>query len=134
MAKNKAYSIAGLMGMFLLVAPVLPVHGFPSKPDEAWASEVVDHLLATNFTKQCDVNTYPLRKNLSFLFENKYMGVDFESWEVEALEGERYRVVLHYIDGEAGPTAAKWRVNMAAQEIALKDENAQVLSCMTGYL
>ena len=124
----------GLVGAALLVFPAQPVQAFSAKPDDAQGAKVVGHLMATNFTKQCDVNTYPLQKNLSYLFDNKYIGLKFQSWEVLAQGEERFRVVLHYVDGEAGPTTARWEVDLAAQESRMQGESAEVLSCMTGYL
>lgn len=134
MSEGNAFPVGGALVAALLMLPVLPAHGFSAKPKDAQGAEVVGHLLGTDFTKECDSNTYPLRKNLSYLFDNKYMGVDFESWEVNAKGTDSYGVVLHYIDGEAGPVTAKWRVDLAAQEARLKDKNAKVLSCLTGYL
>jgi hypothetical protein len=125
--------LAALVAALILTAPV-PAAAFDAKPESQPGTRVVDHLMATNFTKQCDVNTYPLQKNLSFLFDNKYIGLKFQSWEVTALGGNRFRVTLHYIDGEAGPATARWEVNLDSQKSRLGDENAEVLSCMTGYL
>jgi hypothetical protein len=123
-----------LLAGALLGAMPLVGWAFSAKPDDPQGAKVVEHLMATNFTKQCDVNTYPLRKNLSFLFDNKYIGLEFESWEVEANGESTYKVRLHYVDGEAGPTTAVWEVDLDAQESQLADDNAEVLSCMTGYL
>lgn len=134
MREGKAFTVGGAVLVALLMLPALPGHGFSAKPDDAGGAEVVEHLLATNFTNRCDANTHPLRKNLSYLFDNKYMGVDFESWEIEADSGDSYRVILHYIDGDAGPVTAKWQVDLEAQEAELADKNARVLSCLTGYL
>lgn len=123
-----------LLAGTLLAAMPLVGWAFSAKPDDALGAKVVGHLMATNFTKQCDVNTYPLQKNLSFLFDNKYIGLQFQSWEVKPNGGDSYRVRLHYVDGEAGPTNAVWEVDLDAQKSRLMDDNAEVLSCMTGYL
>jgi len=126
--------LAGMLGAALLAATPWPVLAFDEKPDRHPDAEVVGHLLSTNFTKQCDVSTYPLKKNLSFLFDNSYIGLEFQRWEVKPLGDKRFRVTLHYIDGEAGATTARWAVDLNAQKALLDDENAEVLSCMTGYL
>lgn len=125
---------AGILGAALMVLSVPAAQAFSAKPDDPRGAKVVGHLMTTNFTKQCDVNTYPLRKNLSFLFDNKYIGLKFQSWEVNARSGETFGVILHYIDGEAGPTTAHWQVDMEAMKARMGDDNAEVLSCMTGYL
>ncbi|HKJ70668.1 MAG TPA: hypothetical protein VKA55_02860 [Gammaproteobacteria bacterium] len=118
----------------LALAVPLSAQAFDAEPGSKRDAKVVDHLMATNFTRQCDVNTYPLRKNLSYLFDNDYMGLTFRSWDVTAQGGKRYHVVLHYIDGEAGPATAAWEVDLGTQKSNLADDNAEVLSCMTGYL
>ena len=137
MLENNAFPrrMGRILGATLPLLVLVPTaHGFSAKPDDSQGAKVVGHLMATNFTKQCDVNTYPLRKNLSFLFDNKYIGLEFKSWKVDAAGNGRYDVILHYIDGEAGPTSANWTVNLDAQKASFDGENAEVLSCMTGYL
>ncbi|MEF8793711.1 hypothetical protein [Thiohalorhabdus sp.] len=68
------------------------------------------------------------------MFGNEYMTGDFESREVKAQAGDSYRVMLHYLDGEAGPATAKCDVDLVAQAANFRAENAEVLSCLTGYL
>jgi len=136
MLKRSAFPrwAAVILAAFLVALMAQPVQAFSAKPDDAQGAKVVGQLMATDFTRQCDVNTYPLQKNLSYLFDNDYMGVDFQSWDVMPQGGGRFGVVLHYVDGSAGPTEARWRVNLGAGKAKMAGENAEVLSCMTGYL
>ena len=107
---------------------------FPEKPKDPHGAPAVSALLKTNFSRQCDMSTHPLRKNLSYLFDNSYMGLTFKRWEVAPLGGGRYRVILHYVDGGTGPTKARWKVDVKGGKASLGDDNAEVLSCMTGYM
>jgi hypothetical protein len=117
----------------LLLAPQAGTAAVP-RPGEAPDNKVVGALLATDFSQACDLSTYPLKKNLSYLFENKYIGLEFRSWAVEAAGDGAYRVVLHYVDGRAGPTRATWTVNPGDDRARMGNENAETLSCLTGYL
>jgi hypothetical protein len=122
---------AALGSAFL--GPATVSAGLPS-PEDPGAAKVVRLLLATDFSQQCDLNTYPLKQNLSYLFENKYIGLEFRSWQVQSAGKPGYRVILRYVDGQAGPTKAQWQVDMEKETARLEGENAEVLSCMTGYL
>ncbi len=123
-----------LLGGLAWLASPQPVRAFSARPEDPGQAEIVDLLLKTDFSKQCDISTYPLKKNLSYLFDNKYIGLEFKSWEVQTLSGQTYQVQLRYVDGDAGPTQAQWKVDMEAKKARFGDENAEVLSCMTGYL
>lgn len=122
---------AALGGALLGVAP--GAASLPA-PEDPRAAKVVSLLLGTDFSRQCDLSTYPLKQNLAYLFENKYIGLEFRSWEVEPAGKPTYRVELRYVDGKAGPTKARWQVDMDGETARLGGENAEVLSCMTGYL
>jgi hypothetical protein len=116
-----------------LLAMATGAAGLPT-PEDPRAAKVVSQLLDTDFSQQCDLSTYPLKQNLAYLFENKYIGLEFRSWKVEPAGKPSYRVQLRYVDGKAGPTQARWQVDLGEGTARLGGENAEVLSCMTGYL
>ncbi|MFP4560672.1 MAG: hypothetical protein ACLFRB_07205 [Thiohalorhabdus sp.] len=128
---SKQPSLLPLSILILLMASgraavAAPYTEAPENPDAARAFEF---LLDKDFSRQCDLTTSVLRDNLDELFGSRYMGLEFERWEVEEGGTGEYLLTLHYNDERSGTTEARWTVRPEREEARMDGESAEVVSC-----